>query len=204
MHDLDPWIRQQRQEAIELPLALAKFVYFPTFLTPETASSIFQALYTETPWRADKVRVFGKWHDQPRLTAWYATEKRTYAYSGLELDSIKMSPILIDLKNAIEEKVETRFNSVLLNLYRDGTDSNGWHSDDEEELGPDPSIASLSLGATRVFQLKHKKETYKLSLQPGSLILMGDGSQIYWKHQLPKTKKAIGPRVNCTFRKILD
>ena len=202
MLDLDPWIDQQSRIVFDLPVEQALFRYYPEFISPSAAAKLFDLLIRETPWRSDKVKVFGKWYDQPRLTAWYATSPRSYSYSGLNLDSLEMTDPLNSLLKSIEQKTDARFNSVLLNLYRDGKDSNGWHSDDEKELGPDPTIASVSLGEARVFQLKHKTTgaTYKFTLKSGSLLLMGSRSQIEWKHQLPKTKTQVGPRINGTFR----
>lgn len=204
MFDLDPWLARQASKEIRLPLPDAEFTLIPEFLTADLAVKAFVELNRQTPWRSDKVKVFGKWYDQPRLTAWYATNSFKYSYSGLELQSIPITPGLQTLMQTVQQRSGKAFNSVLLNLYRDGQDSNGWHSDNEKELGPDPFIASLSLGETRVFHLKHrsKKESYKLSLGSGSLLLMGKNSQTNWKHQLPKTKKKTESRINCTFRYI--
>jgi alkylated DNA repair dioxygenase AlkB len=118
-----------------------------------------------------------------------------------------LTPVLKKIKSDIENESNATFSTVLLNLYRDGNDSNGWHSDNEKELGEDPIIASLSFGEKRVFHLKHKKDPtlkYKIELEHGSLLLMGSGSQTNWKHQLPKSKRKMQPRINLTFRNIVS
>ena len=154
--------------------------------------------------QSGEIKLFGKTYAKPRLEAFYAENELTYSYSGKQM---KTQPLFTEL-NALKERVESisnlEFNAVLINLYRDGMDSNGWHADDEKELGHDPCIASLSLGAERIFELKHNqiKKKVKLKLEHGSLLFMMQGSQKYWKHQLPKDKMINEPRINLTFRKI--
>lgn len=179
--------------------------YLPGFLPPERAESIFRALLTEVPWREDTITLFGKTYPQPRLTALYGEGDKTYSYSGITLHPLPFTPLLQELKEAVERESGHDFSTVLLNLYRDGRDSNGWHADNERELGPAPVIASLSLGAPRAFHLKHrrlKEQRCKLVLEPGSLLLMAGETQRHWLHQVPKTARPVGPRINLTFRKI--
>lgn len=143
---------------------------------------------------------------QPRLVAWYGDRHLKYKYSGLELLALEWTSELLSLKHKIENFCLQSFNSVLLNLYRNQNDSNGWHSDDEKELGEDPYIASVSLGQQRDFILKHKNQPelkVKIALQSGSLLIMKGSCQKYWKHTLPKRTGPLGPRINLTYRKIL-
>lgn len=157
-------------------------------------------LIAETDWRADSITLWGKQHPQPRLTAWHG--EAAYTYSGLRLAPLPFTPLLLELKQAVEQACGYRFNSVLLNYYRNERDSMGMHSDDEAELGPQPVIASLSFGATRTFVLRHKatKQTLKLGLNDGTLIVMAGNTQKHWQHGINKSTRAIGARVNLTFR----
>lgn len=191
-------------EKIILPLNDGVFEYYPNFLTLLKANSLLDKLILETPWQHDKITLFGKKILQPRLTAFYGTENTTYSYSNTTMLANRWNPDLITLKNKIEELTQLQFNSALLNLYRNEMDSNGWHADNERELGSNPIIASLSLGEERIFQIKHntKNEKIKLNLTNGSLLLMKEGSQIHYKHQLPKTKTPKKTRLNITFRTI--
>ena len=167
---------------------------------PLSNDEILARLIAETPWRADTVVVYGKRYLQPRLTAWYG--EASYTYSGLTLDPLPWTPLLEALRAAVERATGGRYNSVLLNYYRDGADSMGMHSDDEPELGPQPVIASLSYGATRTFILRHKRtrRTVKVDLTDGSLLLMAGDLQANWQHGINKTAKVVGPRLNLTFR----
>jgi alkylated DNA repair dioxygenase AlkB len=171
---------------------------------PISSTVILARLFDETPWRHETVVVYGKRHLQPRLTAWYG--EASYTYSGLTLQPLPMTPLLADLRAAVEAATGHRYNSVLLNYYRDGADSMGMHSDDEPELGPQPVIASLSFGATRRFVLRHKRtgRTVKLDLPDASLLLMCGDLQRHWLHGINKTTKALDPRVNLTFRYIVE
>ena len=193
-------------EKIVLDLPDAIFEYYPNFLTPEKANLIYQKLLDETPWKQDSITIYGKSHLQPRLTALYGNEGKPYSYSNIIMQPHAWNPTLMFLKNEIEEQTQLSFTTVLLNLYRDENDSNGWHSDNEKELGRNPTIASLSLGQDRVFQLKHieKKEIKQnIILTNGSLLVMKEGSQIYYKHQLPKASSPKRSRINLTFRTII-
>ena len=193
-------------EKIVLDLPDAIFEYYPNFLTPEKANLIYQKLLDETPWKQDSITIYGKSHLQPRLTALYGNEGKPYSYSNIIMQPHAWNPSLMFLKNEIEEQTQLSFTTVLLNLYRDENDSNGWHSDNEKELGRNPTIASLSLGQDRVCQLKHieKKEIKQnIILTNGSLLVMKEGSQIYYKHQLPKASSPKRSRINLTFRTII-
>ncbi|VXC18409.1 Alpha-ketoglutarate-dependent dioxygenase AlkB [Flavobacterium sp. 9AF] len=193
-------------EKITLDLPDATFEYYPNFLKIEKANLLFEKLLNEIPWKQDTITIYGKTHLQPRLTALYGNEGKPYSYSNIVMQPHPWNATLMFLKNEIEELTKLNFTTVLLNLYRNENDSNGWHSDNEKELGRDPIIASISLGQERVFQLKHntKKEIKQnILLNHGSLLLMKEGSQPYYKHQLPKASSPKNPRINLTFRTII-
>ncbi len=193
----------QRTGRIELPEAT--LLFDPDFLPPGEADALFEHLSGEIPWRQDQIRVFGKQYAQPRLTALFGNNGQTYSYSGITMKPDPFPPKLQALKKQVEASCGHTFTTCLLNLYRDGNDSNGWHADNEKELGQDPVIASVSLGATRAFHLKHRKEKtlrFRMQLGHGSLLVMQGPMQHHWLHQIPKTRKAVGPRINLTFRKI--
>ncbi|MEL6812996.1 MAG: alpha-ketoglutarate-dependent dioxygenase AlkB [Bacteroidota bacterium] len=205
MYDLSLFSSEEDTAPIQLPLEDGEVIYYPRFFKTAYASEVFQKLYHETPWQEDDIKLFGKVYKQPRLTALHGEDGKSYSYSGITMYPRKFTPLLQTLKEKVETTTHHMFTTVLLNLYRDGNDSNGWHSDDEKELGNNPVIASVSLGAKRYFQLKHKehKSTYKLLLEHGSLLLMKGSTQHFWLHQLPKSKKVTEPRINLTFRTIL-
>ena len=183
----------------------AEIRYVPHFLPVSLANTYFDDLFHHLPWRQDPITVFGKTRLQPRLTSLHAHTLDSYSYSGIVMTPQPMTQTLQCIENRIYQLCDESFTTVLLNLYRDGKDSNGWHADDEVELGKNPVIASLSLGAPRFFHLRHNqdpKQRYKLLLEHGSLLLMGGETQHHWKHQVAKTAKKVGPRINLTFRKI--
>ncbi|MEM8949156.1 MAG: alpha-ketoglutarate-dependent dioxygenase AlkB [Pseudomonadota bacterium] len=171
-------------------------------LSKEHADSCFSDLLESVDWQQEHAVLFGRQIPIPRLTAWYGAHG--YAYSGIRHEPVPLTSTLKALTSTIEDITGARFNSVLINLYRDGQDSMGWHSDDEPVLGPEPEIASLSLGALRRFHFKHKTsaERVALDLAHGSCLIMRGCCQACWRHQLPKTRKRIGPRINLTFRTI--
>ena len=192
-------------EKIIFDLPNAEVAYHPHFFDAEKADLLFQKLHTETPWQQDNITVFGKSHPQPRLTALFGNEGKSYSYSNVVMHPHKWNPILMFIKNEVETFCNENFTTVLLNLYRNGQDSNGWHADNEKELGRNPIIASVSLGAERMFHLQHntiKEANVKLALEHGSLLIMKGETQHFWKHQIPKTAKPVGPRINLTFRTI--
>lgn len=184
-----------------IPLADGE-LYFLAQL-PGAQEERLARLIAETAWRADSITLWGKRYLQPRLTAWYGTAR--YRYSGLSLEPLPWTPLLLELKQAVEQACGRSFNSVLLNYYRDQHDSMGFHSDDERELGPEPAIASLSLGAARQFVLRHKasRQSIKVLLGDGSLIVMAGALQSHWQHAIHKQRQPCGPRVNLTFRSII-
>ena len=194
------------EEKIILDLPDAVFEYYPNFFTKEKADELYNSLNKNTPWQQDTITVYGKSHQQPRLTALYGNEGKPYKYSNIVMKPHSWNPTLIHIKELVEEKANQNFTTVLLNLYRNERDSNGWHADNEKELGRNPIIASLSLGEERTFQLKHntiKDAKQNIILKHGSLLLMKEGSQIHYKHQIPKTTSSKKPRINLTFRTIL-
>lgn len=188
-----------------IPANQAELWWSPHFLTTAAADRLFEALRSQVAWEQGQIRLFGKWVQEPRLSAWYGDPGTTYTYSGKQQHPQTWISPLTDTKAEIETATGGLFNSVLLNLYRFGQDSMGWHSDDERELGSMPMIASLNLGATRKFQLRRKDdktEKIELALTHGSLLVMAGETQACWQHQVPKTKKEIGERINLTFRQI--
>jgi alkylated DNA repair dioxygenase AlkB len=190
-------------EKITFDLPDAEIEYYPDFFDNQKANELFQKLKTEVPWQQDDITVYGKTHPQPRLTSLYGNEGKAYGYSNIIMQPHWWSPLIMFIKNEVEEVCNHKFTTVLLNNYRNGKDSNGWHADNEKELGRNPIIASVSFGAERVFQLKHntiKELKQNITLQHGSLLLMKGTTQHFWKHQIPKTAKEIGPRINLTFR----
>ncbi len=192
-------------ETLKIKLSNAEIDYTPAFFNLEESRELFEAIYHQTNWIEDDIKVYGKLYKQPRLTAFYANNEKAYGYSNISMSPQPFTPVLNAIKLKIEKATEMTFSSCLLNLYRDGQDSNGWHADDEKELGENPVIASLSLGADRLFHLKHKNIKtlkHKLTLQNGSLLLMKGETQHHWLHQIPKTKKLIDKRINLTFRLI--
>lgn len=193
-------------EKIDLNLPDAVFEWYPNFFTKETADDLFQKLLDETPWQHDEITIFGKKITQPRLTCLFGNEGKPYSYSGLTMHPHAWNPTLIFIKDKVEQVANKNFTTVLANLYRNEKDSNGWHADNEKELGRNPIIASISLGETRKFQINHhtnKEYKCNLELTHGSLLLMKEGSQIHYKHQIPKAAQPKKPRINLTFRTIL-
>jgi|ERR1051325_1871653 alkylated DNA repair dioxygenase AlkB len=189
-----------------IPLPDAEVFYLARLELALPDLVLLQQLIEQIRWRGESVVLWGKKMVQPRLIAWYGDAGRSYAYSGIQLQPLPWSSMLLDIKSRVEGAVTSTFNSVLLNYYRDNRDSMGFHSDDEPELGNQPVIASLSLGEERTFVLKHKALNVKpvrLRLASGSLLLMKGDTQRNWKHGIPKETRRCGPRVNLTFRSIL-
>lgn len=183
----------------------AELHYRPQFFPKPTADRLLQELLEKIEWTQNKIRFYGKESLVPRLEAWYGDPGKSYAYSGIQMNPKPWTKELVEIKEAIEKEASVPFNSVLINYYRDGKDRVAWHSDDEKELGQNPIIGSVSLGAERKFKLRHKK--YKgnglkteIMLQHGSFLLMKGPTQHHWMHEIPRTAKPIGPRINLTFR----
>lgn len=191
------------QEKIIFDLPDCDIIYYPSFFDQEKADDFFKKLQKEVPWQQDDITVYGKTHPQPRLTALYGNEGKPYGYSNIIMHPHAWSPLIMFIKNEVESICQENFTAVLLNNYRNGKDSNGWHADNERELGRNPVIASVSFGAERTFQLKHNSIAglkQNIILQHGSLLIMKGTTQHCWKHQIPKTTKEIGTRINLTFR----
>ncbi len=180
--------------------------YFPHFLERERADFLLQKILNETAWHQEEIRIAGVARKQPRLSAWIGDQNAHYSYSGLQLSPAPWTPILQQLRSEIQVQCQCKFNSVLLNLYRNEQDAMGWHSDDEKELGSQPNIASLSLGASRRFLLKHKTKKelrYSVTLQHGSLLLMSGDTQRHWLHAIARETRPCTARINLTFRLIV-
>ena len=194
----------QSRQALELPDA--DIEYWQNFLNPEQAQRLYQHILDNIKLSQHRVVVYGKAHLTPRLVCWMGDAGLHYHYAKHTLRPVRWDAQLLACKTRLERASRSGFNSVLINYYRDGRDSNGWHSDDEPELGRHPTIASLSLGATRDFQLRHKTQgelKQTLALQAGSVLLMRGATQGYWQHQIPK-RAHVGGRINLTFRQIVN
>lgn len=194
-------------DAMPLPLPGGDVRLLPDPALPLPREELMTRLLRETPWATREIQLFGKTLPEPRQSAWYGDPGTAYRYSGLLLQPLPWTPLLEELRDALERACAARFNSVLLNHYRDHRDSMGMHADDEPELGPRPVIASLSLGAERTLTFRHR---YQRSLKPlrvalpdGSLLLMAGDTQRNWKHGIAKQARPCGARLNLTFRWIL-
>jgi alkylated DNA repair dioxygenase AlkB len=174
------------------------------WIAPQESDGLYAWLLHELAWHEESIRLFGCQLKVPRLVAWYGNEGARYRYSGVDHHPLPWTPCLLSLKQRLEAYCGRRFNSVLANHYRTGQDSMGWHSDDEPELGSEPWIASLSLGAERRFKLRHRSRpgTLDIPLGNGSLLLMGGALQQDYQHCVPKTRVAVAGRINLTFRLI--
>jgi alkylated DNA repair dioxygenase AlkB len=179
--------------------------YYPNMLTHDEASRYFDLLLQKIVWENDEIIIFGKHIVTKRKVAWYGDSDYLYTYSNITKQALAWTKELLELKEIVEKLTETKFNSCLLNLYHNGNEGIGWHSDNEESIEPNSTIASLSLGAQRKFSFKHKqtKQTISLVLEHGSLLIMKDATQTYWLHNLPKSKNISGPRINLTFRTMI-
>ncbi len=190
-------------ESYNLNLIDSDISYYPNFISTDKADTYFEVFKNTIPWQQDDIQIFGKVYAQPRLTALFGEKGKPYGYSGITMMPQSFTSELLAIKTLLETKVAIHFNTCLLNLYRDGNDSNGWHADNEKELGENPAIASITLGQERYFHLKHRTQKelkHKLLLEHGSLLLMQGKTQHHWLHQIPKTKKIIKERINLTFR----
>ncbi|TNF43935.1 MAG: alpha-ketoglutarate-dependent dioxygenase AlkB [Cytophagales bacterium] len=179
---------------------------FPDFFTKKQADHFFAKLSASLEWRQEPIWMFGKRVMQPRLTALYGDPEKPYGYSGIQMTPSGWTPELRHILDSIQDFSQAEFTHVLCNYYRDGNDSMGWHRDNEKVLGENPTIASVTFGAERIFQTRpysEKRPKLDISLTHGSLLLMTGESQHFWEHQLPKTKKVNQARINLTFRKLL-
>ena len=195
----------ESEKPVTISLKDGSVFYDPCFFDYKKAAYYFEILRNDIKWQQDNIKIFGKTYAQPRLTALYANNEKPYRYSNITMQPTKFSPVLLLIKSQVEKCTNLDFTSCLVNLYRDGQDSNGWHADNEKELGENPIIASVSFGAERFFHMKHrydKSQKLKIKLENGSLLLMKGKTQHHWLHQIPKTKKKVGERINLTFRTI--
>ena len=199
-------LNSQPDRGETLLLGDAALVDFPTAFDHEKSQLLFDRLYQDIPWRQESLWIGGKRREVPRLQCWMGDKASLYGYSGMRLQPVAWHSTVLEIRRRAEELSQCTFNSVLLNLYRDGLDSVAWHADDEAELGDDPVIASVSLGADRPFQLKSRQsqppEKHQIWLKNGSILVMGKGIQSRWLHQLPKVKSLKKTRINLTFRQV--
>jgi len=199
--------KQQDTEVEVFKVLDGEILFIRNFLSPTEAKKYFDLLLETINWKQEQISFYGKTYPVPRKTAWYGYEGFDYSYSGIKCTTEIWTKELLEIKTAIEKiTLSEDFTSVLLNLYNDGNDKMGWHSDDEKELGINPTIASLSIGETRRFDLKHKQNkdlNYKFELTSGSLLIMRGALQHHWVHQIPVQKKVKNPRINLTFRTII-
>lgn len=188
---------------IDLPGA--ELHLLPGWLGEAEADALLEALREQTAWETHRIRIFGKEHDSPRLSCWIGDPGASYVYSRVRFEPRPWPEALAALRPRIDAASGVAMNSVLANLYRSGQDAMGWHSDDEPELGARPMIASLSLGGTRRFRFRHRRDhskTFTMDLPHGSLLLMSGDTQANWQHALPRTARPVAPRLNLTFRRI--
>ena len=192
-------------EVIDLDLCEGAARLWPDAFAPDEASVLFEELRRGIDWHEEEVLIFGKRRKVPRLVAWHGDDGATYVYSGTAHRPEPWTPALLRVRDRVSALTGADFNAVLLNLYRDGRDGMGWHADDEPELGRNPVIASVSLGATRRFCLRHRRRRdlkLDLPLPHGSLLCMSGTTQHCWLHALPKTARPVGERINLTLRKV--
>ena len=186
-------------EWISLPQG--RLLWWPDAFLSE-ADAWLEQLLVEIHWQQHRLQLFGREHDEPRLSCWMG--ETGYRYSGKRREPVPWHPLVNEIRKQVQTICAQPFNGVLLNLYRHGQDSMGWHADNEPELGPNPVIASVSLGATRRFQLRHKDgERRQLLLSHGSLLVMAGEMQHHWQHALPRTAAVDAARINLTFRYLL-
>lgn len=187
----------------KLDVADACLYHLPNWLSADEADRFFNALTEELAWSQDEIKVFGRWHRIPRLQAWHGNQGLAYTYSGKKMHATPWTPALYELKKKLS-RLGMDFNSVLGNWYRDGHDKMGWHSDNERELGSQPVIASVSLGAERDFAFRRRGtgDKFILPLTHGSLLIMAANTQQHWQHSLPQRKRVTSSRINLTFRHI--
>ena len=179
--------------------------YYPEFISHLSSAKLMTQLLESLSWEEDRLFMFGRAVTTRRKVVWIGDPKCDYTYSGIKRRAQKWTTELLLVRDQLEDLTKSKFNSCLLNLYHDGNDGMGWHSDDEKELDAKSPITSLSLGATRKFSFRHKKDktTHSILLENGSALIMHAPTQEYWQHALQKTKKIDEPRINLTFRSII-
>jgi alkylated DNA repair dioxygenase AlkB len=206
MNQLELFSPFESNEAQNFEIPDGDLIFYPAAFTTTEADRFLKNLKQETFWQQDNIKMYGKEIPLPRLTAWYGDSGRNYTYSGIAMNPHPWNSTLREVKQRVEQLSQVNFNSVLLNLYRTGSDSVNWHSDDEPELVPSHTIASVSFGDTRRFVMKHKTkievDKFELKLTHGSVLLMRGETQQHWLHQVPKTRKNVNSRINLTFRVI--
>lgn len=183
----------------------ASLYWQPGFLRGQQADKDFAELTESARWQQGQIQMWGKTVSEPRLSAFYGDRGTMYQYSGRPMAAMPWLSTLLTIKPPIETLCQTYFNAAFCNLYRGGQDAMGWHSDDETTLGKQPVIASISLGQTRRFLLRHKQQKslqHEFLLGHGDLLIMAGDTQQYWQHSVAKTAKAVGPRINITYRYI--
>ncbi|MBA2237492.1 MAG: alpha-ketoglutarate-dependent dioxygenase AlkB [Lysobacter sp.] len=188
-----------------IPLTQARLQYDPGWLGHGDSGALFEDLRRGLAWEVHRIRLFGRLVDSPRLSCWIGDPGARYRYSGADFDPHPWPAALLPVRERLARELGIHFNSVLANLYRCGNDAMGWHSDDEPELGAEPTIASLSLGARRRFVLRHRSDPDRklaLDLAAGSLLVMAGQTQQHYRHALPRTRRAVGERINLTFRHV--
>lgn len=189
-----------------LPLPDAVLAFDPCWLPVRDADALLAELHATIPWQVHRLRLFGREHPAPRLSCWIGDAGAGYRYSGVRFEPHPWPAPLQPVRARLARELGIAFDSVLANLYRDGRDAMGWHSDDERELGPAPVIASVSLGGVRRFVLKHRQRPehrLALELPHGSLLVMSGGTQRHYRHALPRTARPVAPRLNLTFRRVM-
>lgn len=188
-----------------ISLADADLRFTPNWVDDATADHWLAELLAHTPWQQPEVFIHGRHFPVPRLLAWYGDADASYRYSGLTHQPLSWTPLLAEIRARVQAEVGQAFNGLLINHYRDGQDSMGWHSDNEAVLGNNPVVVSLNLGGTRRFDLRRTGSTrieHSLELAHGSLLVMAGQTQHYWQHQVAKTRQPCAPRLNLTFRLI--
>ena len=191
---------------IHLDMPDADITLYQSFYSHTEADCLFNVLKSEIRWRQEEIIVYGLKHKVPRLSAWYGNNNLSYTYSGMTSHALPWTPALQLIKQKVEAVSNSHFNSVLINYYRSGDDGVAWHSDNEPALGVNPTIASLSFGEERPFQMKHatkQSERKTIPLKHGDFLLMKGNTQHHWLHQIPKSKRNLKERINLTFRTVL-
>lgn len=180
-------------------------LFLPEFISEQVADAALDELIRENAWEQQRLLIYGKIVEEPRLSTWHS-DGQSYTYSGSARTPQPWTPLLNHIREQCEGQTGHTFNGVLVNFYRDGNDHLGWHSDDELVNGPEPLIASISLGAERRFDMRHRDsgEVVSTSLSHGSLLVMSGLSQKYWEHRIPKMPRIVDPRVNLTFRRLIS
>lgn len=203
---MDLFSYSEKKEYRRIPIEGGELFIMEDFLSPEESASFFSRLNNEVRWRQETLEMYGKAHLLQRETAWYGDPGKDYTYSGITLSPSPWIKPLLDLKEKIERVTDEEYNTVLLNRYRSGNDKVGWHSDHEREFERNSVIASLSLGVSRFFDIRKKKEKagkMRFELHSGTLLVMKGAFQHNWEHQVPVQKKVTGVRINLTYRRMI-